>query len=133
MKKITIMDEPKFSLYCYPDEGIVHHVLHSFIYGEDFRTLMTKGADAFNEYDCNKWLSDDRSNSALRDEDVKWGQENWESRLLDKGWDYWGLVMPEKVVGKMNMRRIVDRYESLGVEVKVFNDPDEGLKWLSSK
>jgi len=133
MAKKTLIDNDNVSLYCFPDEGIVHHIVHKFVYGEAFRNLMTKGADAFIEHNCTKWLSDDRSNSALRKEDVEWGQENWENRILDKGWKYWALVMPEKVVGKMNMRRIVDRYASKGVEVKVFSDPKDGLEWLKKQ
>ncbi len=132
-RKITIMETPAASLFVYPEKRIVHHTVHKFIYGEDFRNLMTKGADIFIKHKCNKWLSDDRSNSALKKEDVEWGQKNWENRILEKGWEYWALVMPEKTVGKMNMQKIVERYKSKGVEVKIFSDVDEGFEWLTTK
>lgn len=133
MAKKTLIDNDNVSLYCYPEEGIIHHVVHKFVFGDMFKTLMTTGADAFIENNCTKWLSDDRSNSALRKEDEEWGQKNWENRILDKGWKYWALVMPEKAVGQMNMKRIVDRYASKGVTVKVFSDPAQAMDWLKQQ
>ncbi|MDG5767421.1 hypothetical protein QA596_08090 [Balneolales bacterium ANBcel1] len=133
MEKLTLIKNEKYSLFCYPKQRIVRHVLNTFVFGKDFQTLMTTGADAFIKYNCNKWLSDDRSNSALRKDDIEWGQTHWEGRILEKGWKYWALVMPEKVVGQMNMRPIIDRYANMGVEVKVFSNARQGFDWLCSK
>lgn len=72
-------------------------------------------------------------NSALRPQDVEWGQHNWENRILSKGWKYWAVVMPEKVIGQMNMRGIIERYAGMGVTVKIFSDPDEAMTWLSNQ
>ena len=94
---------------------------------------MTRGADVFIEHGCNKWLSDDRENEALRKEDIEWGQLHWEKRILDKGWKYWALVMPKKVIGKISMRQIVDRYKGLGATVEIFSDPEEAMKWLEKQ
>ena len=33
---------------------------------DDFRKLMTAGADAFLKHRCTKWLSDDRSSLVLK-------------------------------------------------------------------
>ncbi len=128
MKKI--LENEYATLYVHPEKKIVHHVIHKFIHGEAFRELMTKGADAFIECKCSKWLSDDRENSALPQKDIEWGQLNWENRILEKGWKFWALIMPEKAIGQMNMKRIKDRYESLGVTVEVFGDPVTAMNWL---
>lgn len=133
METITLIDNEYCSLYCYPEHGTIHHIVHKFIFGEAFQNLMTTGADAFIEHGCTKWLSDDRSNSALRQEDVEWGQEHWEGRILEKGWKYWALIMPEKALGKTNMRRIVDRYASMGVTVQIFSDFDSAFDWLKKQ
>ena len=116
-----------------PIKKIVHHQIKKFIYGEPLKTLMTRGADVFIEHGCTKWLSDNRNNSALRKEDVEWGQQNWEGRILKKGWKFWALVMPEKVVGQMNMQKIVDRYADIGVTVEIFSDPDKAMSWLEKQ
>ena len=128
-----ILENEYATLVVYPEKKIVHHTIHKFIFGEPFRNLMTKGADVYIEQGCTKWLSDDRKNSALSEEDIQWGQENWENRILDAGWKYWALVMPEKVIGQMNMKRIADRYDGMGVTVQVFSDPDEAMSWLEAQ
>lgn len=38
--------------------------------------------------------------------------------------------MPENAVGKMNMKRFRDEYSEIGMNVNVFSDPDEAMKWL---
>jgi hypothetical protein len=128
-----ILDNQYATLQVYPDIKIICHKVHKFIYGEAFRELMTKGADAFEKYKCIKWLSDDRGNSALRQEDIDWGNQNWEPRIMKAGWKYWALILPEKVVGQMNMKKLIDRYSQLGVNVKVFSDPEEAMKWLEQQ
>ncbi|WP_319477941.1 hypothetical protein [Marispirochaeta aestuarii] len=133
MKTITLLDNDSLSLYVYPEHGIVHHEIHKFVFGETWREMMMKGADAFIEHGCTKWLSNDKSNSAMRQEDLEWGQKNWEGRILEKGWKYWALMMPEKAIGKMNMRPIVDRYAGMGVTVQIFSEFDDAFKWLTQQ
>jgi len=128
----SIIDNEFASLVYYPDKKIVHHTFKKFIFGDAFKEVLTKGADLFCEHGCRKWLSDDRSNSALREEDIEWGQENWEGRIIDD-WDYWALVMPEKVLGQMNMNKLIERYASMGVTVKTFSDPTLAMAWLESQ
>ncbi len=133
MEKIKIAETDKYEIYCYPKDKIIHHIIKKFVYGEDFQNLMTKGADAFIEYKCNKWLSDDRSSAALRKEDIIWGQENWEPRVLQNGWKYWAIVMPDSAAGKLTMKPIIERYASLGVKLEIVESPEEGLEWLRNQ
>ncbi|MBN1895115.1 hypothetical protein JW906_11495 [bacterium] len=129
----TVFQNDFCTVVVYPEKKIVHHTIHKFIFGENFRNMMTKAADAYEKYDCRKWLSDDRENMALAEEDIKWGQENWENRILKTGWDYWALVMPKKALGQLNMKPIRDRYKGMGVTVETFSDADEAMKWLESQ
>lgn len=131
MRKEVIIENDDVSLYCYPEIGVVHHVLHKFCYGDTFRNLMTKGADTFIKYKCTKWLSNDKSNSALRQEDIEWGQKNWEGRII-KNWKYWALIVPNKVVGQMSMKPIIQRYAGMGVQVQLFENEKDALDWLAS-
>lgn len=133
MEKTIVLDTEKYTLICYPKEGIIHHIIKQFIYGEDFRTLMTKGADVFIQYNCNKWLSDDRKSPALSKEDIEWGQLYWEKRILEKGWKYWAIVMPNSAAGKLTMKPIIERYASMGVNVNIVETPEEGLEWLKQQ
>lgn len=129
----TVVDNGFATVWVYPDKKTVHHKWHKFIYGEAFRDALTKGADAFEKHKCSKWLSDDRENSASLKEDIEWGQVNWEPRIIKAGWKHWALVLPEKVVGQMSMKRLLDRCNQLGLNAKVFSDPQEAMEWLEQQ
>ena len=132
MSKETILDTEYATLWYYPEEKIVRHVWHKYIYGQEFRQVLEKGLEIFQKHGAQKWLSDDRKNSALPAEDSKWGMEDWFPRVFESGWKYWAIVMPDKVVGKMNMNRFITMYGEKGLEIELFEDADEALAWLKS-
>ena len=131
MKKIV--DNEFATLIVYPGRKIVHHRFKKFIFGEAFQDIMTKGADLFIQYNCTKWLSDDRENTAFRQEDIKWSQKFWEKRILEAGWKHWALVMPKKAVGQIAMKEIIDRNKGMGVTVEIFNNPTQAMEWLEKQ
>ena len=128
-----VMDTPQVTLRVYPEKKMVYHEMHKFVFGEPFQDLLIKGAEAFEKHHCVKWLSDDRNNSALLPEDTEWGEEIWEPRIMKAGWKYWALILPEKVVGQMNMNRLINRYSASGVHVQVFSDPTAAFNWLEGQ
>lgn len=128
-----VVDNEFVTVWVYPDKKIVRHKFHRFIFGDKFRDALMKGAEVFEKYHCAKWLSDDSENSALLPEDTEWAQIHWEPRIMKAGWKYWALILPEKIVGQMNMNRIVKRYSEMGVKVQVFSDPAEALSWLEQQ
>jgi hypothetical protein len=132
MPRQTIIDTDYATLWYYPESKIVRHKWKKFIYGQEFRNVLNKGVDIFKQQGAQKWLSDDRENSALPKEDFEWGVNDWFPRVFGAGWKYWALVMPDKVAGQMNMERGVKTYIDRGLIVQVFEDPDEALKWLES-
>ena len=131
-EKTTIIDTEFATLWFYPGRKIVRHVFHQFIHGAEFRNVLDKGVEIFQKEGAQKWLSDDRKNSALSPDDERWSMEDWFPRVLAAGWKYWAVVMPDKVTGQMNMNRMMKRYIDEGLTVKVFSDPDEALKWLET-
>lgn len=132
MTTITVIDGDRASLWYHPESGIVHHQFHRYVYGDHFRSVLNEGLALFKKHGATKWLSDDRGNSALSPEDAEWADTDWLPRVIDAGWKYWAIVLPESVVGKMNMRRFIEHEESLGVEVQIFTDPVLALAWLES-
>jgi hypothetical protein len=133
MSKATLIDNDYVTLWYDPEKKIVHHKFHKYIYGQQFRDVLEKGLEVFKEKGSQKWLSDDRNNSALPTEDTNWAQSNWAPRVIAAGWKYWAIVLPEKVIGQMNMQHFIDNYSEKGVAVQVFSDPDEALSWLKSQ
>ena len=132
MPPITIIDTEYATLWYYPESKIVRHEFHKFIYGEEFRAIVNRGLEICQQNKAVKWLSDDRKNSALPTDDLHWAMEDWSPRLFEIGWKYWAIVMPDKVAGQMNMNRFMKTYIDRGLNVQVFSDPDEALKWLET-
>lgn len=130
---IFLIDNERASLRYYPHEKIVHHELHTFVSGELFRSILEKGLEAFQQHGATKWLSDDRGNSALTPADANWATHDWAPRVIAAGWKFWAVVMPENVLGQMNMSRWIKQYAERGVTAKAFSDPIEAMMWLRSQ
>lgn len=128
--KVTILDNEFATIWCYPTKGIIHHVLHRYFYGDTFRTILTAGADAFEQNRCTKWLSDDRNFGAVHPDDKAWGDVEWKPRVLKAGWKYWAMVLPAKVTGQMNIQKMVEEYRLLGVNGTIHSNPEDAMKWL---
>ncbi|MCK6578802.1 MAG: hypothetical protein L6Q98_11910 [Anaerolineae bacterium] len=132
MLKTTALDTDYATVWYYPESKIVHHVFHRFIHGEPFRDVLETGLRIFEENGANKWLSDDRKNSALPTEDMAWSTQDWSPRCLSAGWKYWAILMPDKRAGQLNMDRIAKQLIDQGLVVRVFEHTDEALAWLKS-
>jgi hypothetical protein len=132
MKKVTIQDDSDASLFYYPEIGAVHHVIKRFLEGDAFRNLMTRGADAFIEHGCTKWLADDRGLDAFRPEDLVWAGDNWQGRLRAAGWKHWAMILPDKVVGRVVAKKVAVRFIEAGLDVRTFEDEASALEWLAS-
>lgn len=133
MSKMTIIDNDYLNLWVYPDKKIVHHQFHKFIYGQPFRDGLMAGAAAMQKHGIHKWLSDDRKNSAVPAEDLEWSQQVWVPQVMQAGWEYWAVVLPERAVGQMNMKRHIQTFKEMGVTVQVFDDPEAAMHWLESQ
>lgn len=129
----TVIETEFATLKYYPEKRIVHHEIKKFLFGDNFRNFMLKAADVFVQHKCTKWLSDDRGNSALKQDDLEWAHANWEPKIFKSGWKFWAIILPEKVIGQMNMKKIIERYQSMGVKVNVFSDPILAMAWLEKQ
>jgi hypothetical protein len=130
-ERVVLVEESVCSLWYYPKEKIVHHELRAFVHGARFRNLLDKGLDAFKQHGACKWLSDDRGNNALSQDDAEWAMSDWAPRVIAAGWKYWAVVMPEKVMGQINMKRWIKEYSDRGVTVQHFTDPNLAFEWLA--
>jgi hypothetical protein len=126
----TVIDNEYASLWVYESQGIVHHQFKKFISGENFRSVLSTGLKELTTRRAKKWLSDDRSNGALKPEDEEWAQGVWFPKTVAAGWKYWAIIPPEKVVGKMNIQRFIQTFAKAGITAQVFPDPTDALKWL---
>jgi len=133
MPTLTILDTPLVTLWYHSDTKIVHHQIHKFISGKEFRDFLLAGSDVLIKNGARKWLSDDRGNSALANEDVTWSHRQWFPQTARGGWKYWAIVQPDKVLAQSVMQRLVEEYSKYGVTAQFFTDPTQAMRWLESQ
>jgi len=128
----TLIETDYATLLYYPDEGIIHHELRKFTYGDALHELLEVGLTNFQQLGLTKWLSDDRKNSAVPQADVDWAMQYWMPPMIQSGWKYWAVVLPDKAAGKASMNRVIEQFSQLGISIEVFDDADEAYNWLCS-
>ena len=130
MSKVVIHDTPSVIVWYHPESNIVHSHVHKFLTGKEFQGFLMAGYAVLAKNKSRKWLSDDRSNSVLRQEDVEWGNQNWLPKCIAAGWKYWAIVQPEKVLASAPMERLVEDFRKLGITSKFFSEPIAAMAWL---
>lgn len=128
----TLIETDYATLRYYPETGIVHSEFHKYVYGLQFRNFITAGLTVFQQNRLNKWLSDDRKTSTLPQADLDWAQEHWIVPMINSGWKYWAIVLPEKLVARQPILRAMEEFAKYGLQVGTFDDPASALAWLES-
>jgi hypothetical protein len=129
----SLIDNDSVALWYHPGKKIVHHEFRKFVHGKEFRDVLEKGLEAFRQYGACKWLSDDRGNGPISPADAEWARNDWAPRVISAGWKYWAVVLPEGVLGQMNMKRWIDEYGQQGVAAQAFSDPAVAMTWLEGQ
>jgi hypothetical protein len=132
-EKLLILETARISLWCYPQQGIIHHVMHLPTHGDALFRALQMGTEAMRTHGATKWLSDDRLNGPLPAEDIERGNTEWFPGMKKAGWKHWALVQPERLGGQVHMSRVVESYQAHGVQTAVFDDPDAAMTWLQSQ
>jgi hypothetical protein len=132
LNKLLIFDSPLITVWAYPERKLIHHAMKAFCHGASFREALTKGLEAMRFHRATKWLSDDRLNGALLKEDETWAITSWLPHARAAGWKHWAIVQPEKIVGQTSMKRGSQAVINVGVETRLFADPDDAMEWLDS-
>ena len=130
---VTVLQSPYFTLYYHPHTRVVHHEIRHFVTGQDFRNLLTAGSDVLRKNMARKWLSDDRGQWVLAKDDIDWSETHWAPQTAKAGWRYWAIVRAEKILAKVAMEQLVEKYGKLGVKAQFFTDPREARAWLEKQ
>lgn len=132
MDKEMVLENKIMTVWYHPDTKIVHHKMYKFDHAQGIREGLSAGIELLKKHNACKWLSDDRDNPVLKEEDLEWSQKEFGPRAVEAGWKYWALVKPVKFLGQMAMDKVIEDHAKIGVTVKIFSDPDEGMEWLKS-
>ena len=130
MSRITVIDNSVVTLWYYPDTKIVHHQMHGFFHGQEFRNVLTAACSLFTQHHATKWLADDRKIPVLSQEDIDWARENWVGRARAIGWKHLAMVRPLKALGKIGVERMVKELLAMGVNARLFEEPEPAMAWL---
>jgi hypothetical protein len=129
----TILENEYGILMYYPDLKIVHHVFRKPIGGKAFQEILNGGLDVFRQKGAYKWLSDDRNNSVFAPEDAAWVFDVWVPQVMQTGWKYWALLVPDTTKARQDMAQFINGFYEQGVRVMLFATTEEALAWLSAQ
>jgi hypothetical protein len=122
----------QITVWSYPEQRLIHHQIHKYCHGEPFRAALTAGTQAMQQQRALAWLSDDRLNGPLPHDDEQWGATHWFQQTRAAGWKYWAMVLPERAVGKLNVKRLIELCRKRGIEAQTFLEPGSARDWLRS-
>lgn len=91
-----------------------------------------KGADLFAEYNCHKWLSEEKFRVNFDDSFAKWASA-WEGKVMRFGWKAWAIVMDVNIDYNQRMEENNERIRLMGVKVENFNNPETAMTWLEKQ
>lgn len=128
-----IVFENDMGIVRYDDDGsFIYHTFLKPVSGQGFQDILNRGLAALEHYGADKWLSDDRLNTAFSPTDVEFAVTDWGPRAAAAGWKYWALIVPDDMEARAGMRDIMTPFHALGVQVALFSDIDKAKAWLRS-
>ena len=130
MPDVIIIENEYITIKYLPERKMIYHTVHQPISGQVLRDSLMTGFDALQQYGISKWLSDDRNNGPMSDEDRDWGNEHINRRSMEAGWKYWALVVPQEVVAAGSMTPTMEAMHQLGLRMMVFADLESAFEWL---
>lgn len=104
-----------------------------FAYGEEFQTILLKGADLLKLRYGSKVLMDTREGSAIKAEDKAWIGEFFIRRAYESGLRHLAMLEPHSLIAKMSVNRTVDGLGTLPYRQESFEDRGEAVAWLSAQ
>jgi hypothetical protein len=131
--RVVALENEYVTVACNPETGIVEHVTHRFLVSEVFRQALLAGLELMRAHGATKWLSDERLNGAISNEDVEWGAAVWRPRAVALGLTCWALVLPRSTFGSARARRIVEEERSWGLPCEVFEEREAARRWLEQQ
>ena len=132
MSRKTVFESDSMPIHYYPDKKILIQETLKFTTTEERRKALGEGLSIIERDHVTKWLTNNKSGSAIPQEDVDWGINEWFPKATRAGLKYWAVILPEKAVGKLSGKKMVDALVERGVTVKTFGTEVEAIKWLDS-
>ena len=130
MSKTTVFDSDSMAISYYPDKKILVQETLKFTSSEERRKSLEEGLKIIEKDHVTKWLTNNKSGSAIPEEDFEWGIDEWFPRAIKAGLKYWAVILPEKAVGKLSGKKMLDGVAKHGITIKIFQTEEDAVKWL---
>ncbi len=130
MSKEEVFNSNGAVIWFYPEEKVIHHQWKGSINGSILQETLNTSAELFELHQCKKYLSDDRLNDTIPEDQIHWAMSEWNPRVLAAGWKYWAIVMPDLNSAKVRMQHLIKFYQKVGLTTQLFKDPNKALAWL---
>lgn len=131
MPTVVALDNEYVTVRIHTEKRMVHHEFKQFMHGAKLREALTTGVELMEKHRATRWLSDDRKNGPLPPADAEWAKTVWFPRALKAGWKSWAVVVPEMVIGQMNIQKFAEDYGKAGISARLFSDAEAAMAWLS--
>ena len=130
MSKTPIFDNNSMAIFYYTDKKILVQETLKFATSEERREALGEGLKIIERDRVTKWLTNNKSGSAIPQEDIDWGINEWFPRAIKAGLKYWAVILPEKAVGKLSGKKMVEALIARGITVKTFQTEEDAVNWL---
>jgi hypothetical protein len=131
--KTAVVENEFITLWYEPETKIVSHEFHQPASGNVFRTAMLAGVEQLRNNGAYKWLSNDKRNAALNEEDLAWVLATWQQAAIAAGWKYWAIILPGSAFGQDSLQQLIAAFESKGVVTRAFSDISMAKRWLTAQ
>lgn len=113
----------------------VHVEFKSYVHSDELRDICDKAMKLQQEKGAERMISDNRKLTVISQEDQQWISTVHNQRIQDSGIKYVAIVLPEKTVGKLSMKRVVASavaFDDISTVFESFNTVEDAEEWLNS-
>ncbi|NUU59929.1 hypothetical protein [Paenibacillus agri] len=113
----------------------VHVEFNTYVHSDQLRAICDKAMELQQEKGAQRMISDNRKLSVISQEDQKWISTVHNQRIQDSGIKFVAIIMPEKTLGKMSMKRVVASsvaFDDIKTVFESFESVEEAEEWLNS-
>ena len=100
---------------------------------EEYRKAFQVSLEAVSKYNIPLFLSDTSKEGVISPEDRKWLEEVIIPKAVKNGLKYSATIMDKDLYKKYYLSKIKNASEESGMRFRIFDNYDEGLKWLLSQ
>ncbi|MDQ0088853.1 isopentenyl diphosphate isomerase/L-lactate dehydrogenase-like FMN-dependent dehydrogenase [Paenibacillus anaericanus] len=113
----------------------VHVEFNTFVHSNELREICDKAMELQQQKGAQRMISDNRKLTVISQEDQEWISTVHNQRIQDSGIKFVAIVLPEKTIGKISMKRVVASsvaFDDIKTAFESFDTVEGAEEWLNS-